>query len=64
VGKLLDKLRSLLLARRKDASLLFDALKRAQAQRDAARAAREAIVEAAETPSEEAATPAPPLEAH
>jgi hypothetical protein len=59
VGKLLDRLRVLPLARRKNA-LLFDALKRAEAERQAARSTHEAIAEAAETPAEDAQTPAPP----
>ena len=62
MGKLLDRLKVLPLARRKNA-LLFDALKRAEAQRHAARITHEAIAEAAETPAEDAETPALPLPA-
>ena len=60
MGKLLDRLKVLPLVRRKNA-LLFDALRKAEAQREAARIAHEAIAEAAETPvAEEAATEPPP----
>jgi len=62
LGKLLDRLKVLPLARRKNA-LLFDALKRAEAERQAARITREAIAEAAETPAEDGETPTPPLPA-
>jgi hypothetical protein len=64
VGKLLDRLRGLPLARRKETTLLFDALKRASAERDAGRLARAAIAEPVETPLEEAATPVSPTEAN
>ena len=61
MGKILDRLRVLPLMRRRNA-LLFDALKRAESQRDAARMARQAIGEAAETPAEDAQdlSPEPP----
>jgi hypothetical protein len=59
VGKLLDRLKVLPLARPKNA-LLFDALKRAEAKRQAAPITREAIAEAAETPAQDAQTPTPP----
>jgi hypothetical protein len=62
VGKLLDKLKALPLARRKNA-LLFDALKRAEAQREAARITHAAIAEAAEAPPQDAETTAEPPQA-
>lgn len=61
--KLLDKLKSLPLTRRKD-TLLFEALKRAEAHRAASRLALETIAEAAETPATEDAPPASPPEAN
>ena len=56
MGKILDRLK-VPFGRRKSA-LLFEALKRAESQRDAARVAHAAIAEAAETPAEAAETPA------
>ena len=59
MGKILDRIKVLPLARRKSA-LLVDALKRAEAERQAARITHEAIAEAAETPAEDAQAPATP----
>ena len=61
MGKLLDRLKTLPLVRRKNA-LLFDALKRAESQRHAARAALAAIAGAAEAPAGEAKAAETPAE--